>query len=444
MVSLSATRRALALLMLAVSTVPALATYSIILVDRNSKEIAVGSATCVPGINLKQHTPVVRVAVGAATAQSQVDTSGQNRQLIWEQLQLGTRPDEMLDLLEAQDSLHPRRQYGIVDTKGRAATFSGAENGNFKGGVTGQVGTIVYAIQGNVITGQAVIDAAEDAVRNTSGDLAEKLIAAMEAAHVMGGDGRCSCDRFRPDQCGAPPPNFDPATDRSAYVGYLIVARRGDTDGGCDADFGCASGDYYIRKNVSSGGSGPDPTITLRQRLDSERLLLVGVPDQVRSVLEITPNRLPNDGQATAPIHVQILDWQGLPAEGVENVEIMHDPDEATGASTIGPLTQIDAVTQVYAAELTGGTTPGVDRIAVRVTYGGGVQRFLMPSARVALQDLAYDLNSDGVIDLRDLQVLLAGFGVNESGDLDGDGDTDISDLGLLLTVPGLGLPSGA
>ena len=44
------------------------------------------------------------------------------------------------------------------------------------------------------------------------------------------------------------------------------------------------------------------------------------------------------------------------------------------------------------------------------------------------------DLDGDGDVDLADLSVLLAAYGLNAGGDLDGDNDTDLSDLALLLS----------
>jgi hypothetical protein len=43
------------------------------------------------------------------------------------------------------------------------------------------------------------------------------------------------------------------------------------------------------------------------------------------------------------------------------------------------------------------------------------------------------DLDGDGDVDLSDLAILLASYGVDAGGDLDGDGDTDLSDLAILL-----------
>ncbi len=44
------------------------------------------------------------------------------------------------------------------------------------------------------------------------------------------------------------------------------------------------------------------------------------------------------------------------------------------------------------------------------------------------------DLDGDGDVDLSDLAILLASYGIDDGGDLDGDGDTDLSDLAILLS----------
>src|SRR5262245_24840905 len=91
------------------------ATWSIILVDTPTGEIAIASATCLPGFDLEQGACVIVVGRGAAAAQSFVDTTGQNRQLIFAQLQAGTSPTQILAMLAASDASHQTRQYGIVD-----------------------------------------------------------------------------------------------------------------------------------------------------------------------------------------------------------------------------------------------------------------------------------------------------------------------------------------
>lgn len=214
---------------------PASATWSVLIVDTQTGEIAVGSATCVPGINLRANTPVLILGKGAVTAQSAVDTSGTNRARIFEGFARGATLDEIFADLAANDTGHGNRQYGFVDTTGDALTYSGPQNADWAGGVTGRIeagapgpeGDIVYAVQGNILTGAPVVNAAEDAILNTQGDLAEKMMAAMEAAYAFGGDGRCSCSSANPTGCGAPPKT---GFVRTADVGYMLVGRLGDRE----------------------------------------------------------------------------------------------------------------------------------------------------------------------------------------------------------------------
>jgi hypothetical protein len=201
------------------------ATWSILLVDTRTGEIALGSATCLTGFDLRANTPVIITGVGAATAQSFVDSSGRNRVRIRDGLAMGLSPAEILADLSTFDPGHQTRQYGIVDTTGMAATFSGTGAGAWAGGTTGEIDGIVYAVQGNLLTGPAVVDDAVAAIIATPGDLAEKLMAGMEAAQARGGDARCSCSPL-PIPCGTPPAGFL----KSADIGYMMIARTGDVD----------------------------------------------------------------------------------------------------------------------------------------------------------------------------------------------------------------------
>lgn len=296
------------------------ATWSIIIVDTRTKEIAIGSATCLVFFDLQRGASVVVPEVGAAAAQSYVDGSGQNRLTIYQQLKLGTDPSEILEILEDNDSGHQTRQYGIVDAIGRSATFTGTGAGGWAGGLTGQDGTLVYSIQGNVLTGEPVVTAAEQAILATDGDLAEKLMAAMEAARLYGGDGRCSCPGPDPEACGAPPPDFE----KSAHIGYMIVSRPGDTDGGCSQQTGCAAGDYYLNFNLPNQSSNqPDPVYQLRDLLDEFRLEQIGRPDAVRSVATLGTSTLVLGEIDTTTLVFELLDWQGDPVTSpITDVEV--------------------------------------------------------------------------------------------------------------------------
>lgn len=225
---------------LSLATSTASATWSILITDTRTGEIAIGSATCVPNINLRSSTPVLILGRGAVTAQSAVDVSGGNRARVFSGFARGLTPDQILADLAANDTGHGNRQYGFIDVDGNALTYSGPQNADWAGGVTGRIdldppgpeNDLVYAIQGNILTGEPVVLAAESAVINTPGDLAEKLMAGMEAAYAFGGDGRCSCATNMPTACGSPPAEFV----KSADVGYMLVGRLGDRDQGGSFD----------------------------------------------------------------------------------------------------------------------------------------------------------------------------------------------------------------
>lgn len=418
---------------LLMASAPALATWSIVCVDTRTGEVAVGSATCITSFNLEFYLPVVRPMIGAGAAQSLVDTSGTNRSTIWNELGKQTAPADILAILASRDPSNQNRQYGIVDTFGRAATFTGTFDGAWAGGLTGQVGTIVYSIQGNVLTGPCVLPPVQQAMISTPGGLPEKLMAAMEAARSMGGDGRCSCQDENPTICGCPPPSFT----KAAHVGFMIDARRGDTEGVCDGSHGCANGVYYMNFNITNGSATAlDPVLQMRPLFDTFRANLVGVADAVVSEAVISSPSLPNDGVSTTQMLILVRDWQSNPVNDAVPT-VTHDPTGSAGIATIGPVASLG--NGVYEVMLVAGTRTGTDRFLVTLPRPGGA-RPLMPSPTLRNINPHADLNGDGHVDLSDLSILLANFGHtgNSPGDVDGNGVVDISDLALLLEAYGV------
>jgi len=219
---------------LAISATPAAATWSILITDTRTGEFVVGSATCLTGFDLARETPLILTGIGAITAQSSVDANGINRMFVRDRLLEGQPLDQILQDLALFDPGHDNRQYGMITTAGDSLTYSGPQNANWAGGQTGLIeqgrpgpqDDIVYAVQGNILSGPNVVQDAVDAIINTDADLPGKLMASMLAARVAGGDGRCSCSNIDPTGCGSPPP----APFKSAHVGYMIGSRADDTD----------------------------------------------------------------------------------------------------------------------------------------------------------------------------------------------------------------------
>jgi uncharacterized Ntn-hydrolase superfamily protein len=101
-------------------------------------------------------------------------------------LRSGMRPDEILTAFAATDSLWPSRQLGIVDARGRVATWTGPKCNDWAGGEPG----VDFTCQGNILAGPAVVAGMAKAFLATKGELSERLLAALEAAQAAGGDKR--------------------------------------------------------------------------------------------------------------------------------------------------------------------------------------------------------------------------------------------------------------
>jgi hypothetical protein len=370
---------------------PAWATWSIVLVDTESREVAIGSATCLNAFDLEKGLPAVVVDVGAGAAQSLIDQNANNRRRIRDGLLAGTHPADILAIMAAADGQHQSRQYGIVDVLGRAITFTGTGAGAHASGVTGRVGTITYAIQGNVITGAAVIQQAEAALVNTPGDMPTKLMAAMQAARAMGGDGRCSCAPTTPTACGAPPANFT----KSAHIGFMIAARTGDTDGPCTAVAGCAAGDYFMNFNFpNQSNADPDVVLQLQAAYDAWRASRVGLPDGVHTSVTFDPPVLFAEPGAATNMLIAVKDWQGLAVDAAGlDVVVAHAPDsEERSIIADGPPEHLGG--GVFRVGLTSSGLSGWDRF--RITIDDGVRPVVViPMPRLVVCGTAADPGDD-------------------------------------------------
>ena len=206
---------------------------------------------------------VVVPGMGVAAAQAGVDSSRENQMLIFRELQAGTDPDDILDMLKEDPDIQ-RRQFGIVDLQGRMAGFSGTGNGYAALAVQSEVRHegIYFAIQGNILESDRVVTAAVDAFLAAEGTVTDRVMAAMEAADYNGGDARCSC---RTDP--VPETEMD-CRHRTAHVAYIAAAKPEDMVGEGHSD-----GDYTLFIDVddenTTADENPSPVATLRMRYDA-------------------------------------------------------------------------------------------------------------------------------------------------------------------------------
>jgi uncharacterized Ntn-hydrolase superfamily protein len=261
-------RVVLACLFVAAGCVPSFATWSVLAVDRATRAVVIASATCVPQARfatmpargLMDIQAIVVPGRGIAAAQASVDATRANQRLIYDELAKGRDPAAILETLKTDPAIETR-QFGILDTQGRHAAFTGSANGarslHEQGTVPGTA--IQYSIQGNILRSDAVVHAAGVAFVRASGSLTDRVMAAMEAADLEGGDARCSCDSQ---------PQLDAPCDRkTAHVAYLLRADATDKNGASYND-----GDYALYIAVTDEDIKPtenaNPVRTLRQRYD--------------------------------------------------------------------------------------------------------------------------------------------------------------------------------
>lgn len=262
---------ALVVVALFTAPLPASATWSIVAGDRSTGRLVIASATCVDQNDqfLKGVQAVIVPGKGIAACQAAVDRTHENQMLVFRELQKGTDPKAIIEMLSA-DPAFPTRQFGIVDLEGRRAGHSGERNGAVSQDMQGQVpGTeIFYSIQGNILRPGQVVPNAVAAFVKTDGAITDRVMAAMEAADASGGDSRCDCSTTEP---------AIPCDGKTAHVAYILMAERGDTSGDSHNN-----GHYTMYITVAQPGADHgagvihqgenlNPVKTLRMRYDNWR-----------------------------------------------------------------------------------------------------------------------------------------------------------------------------
>jgi uncharacterized Ntn-hydrolase superfamily protein len=161
---------------------PPVATFSIVARDPAAGELGVAVASRFFAVGTV--VPWARAGAGAVATQSFANTSFGPRGL--ELLARGASAKETLEILLRGDPDREKRQVGIVAADGSSVTFTGAGCNPWAGGRSGPD----YAAQGNILAGEAVVAAMEEAFLAAKGPLAERLYAALAAGDAKGGDAR--------------------------------------------------------------------------------------------------------------------------------------------------------------------------------------------------------------------------------------------------------------
>lgn len=166
-------------------------TFSIIAVDPVTKETGVAVTTRNPCVG--NAVPWVRAGVGAVATQG--GTRVEYGPELLDLLTKGVSPKDALDQSVKADKDRDRRQVGVIDIQGRSAQWTGAgqKGAESRGDWTAEMAGKTFAVQGNSLVSPDVVKAVAENFQASEGSprhLADRLIEALNAGQLLGGDGR--------------------------------------------------------------------------------------------------------------------------------------------------------------------------------------------------------------------------------------------------------------
>jgi len=155
-------------------------TYSIVARDSVTGEL--GVAVQSHWFSVGPLVPWAEAGIGAVATQSFVDPA--YGPLGLELMRSGKTARQSLDGLLAADAGKDVRQVAMVDVKGNVAAHTGAKCIPAAGHIEGEQ----FTVEANLMLNDKVWPAMAKAYRETKGDLADRMLAALDAAQAVGGD----------------------------------------------------------------------------------------------------------------------------------------------------------------------------------------------------------------------------------------------------------------
>ena len=158
-------------------------TWSIIAKDNATDQIGIAVATKFFAVGSR--VPHIAAGIGGIATQALVNPyyGIDGVRLLRE----GCAPCDIVETLIAGDAGHASRQLHILDARGRIAAYTGKDCVDWCGHLEGDG----FSIAGNMLAGQRVLDdTAKAYVANIGMPFAQRLIAAMHAGELAGGDKR--------------------------------------------------------------------------------------------------------------------------------------------------------------------------------------------------------------------------------------------------------------
>jgi uncharacterized Ntn-hydrolase superfamily protein len=155
-------------------------TYSIVARDPATGQM--GVAVQSHWFSVGSVVPWAEAGVGAVATQSLVDPSYGKNGL--DLMRSGTSAPDALQILLAKDANRDVRQVAMIDARGRVAAHTGAKDIPAAGHIVGAG----FSVQANLMLNDTVWPAMAKAFTSAKGDLADRMMAALDAAQAAGGD----------------------------------------------------------------------------------------------------------------------------------------------------------------------------------------------------------------------------------------------------------------
>ena len=168
------------------ATTPRVNTFSIVAFDPATGDLGVAVESKFFGVG--SVVPWAKAGVGAVATQSAANVTYGEKGL--DLLRAGRNAKETVKQLTDEDSGRAVRQLGIVDGQGNSASFTGEQCQSWAGHKEGKN----FCVQGNLLAGETVVTAMtaafESAQKVEGSELADWLMAALQAGQAAGGDKR--------------------------------------------------------------------------------------------------------------------------------------------------------------------------------------------------------------------------------------------------------------
>lgn len=158
------------------------ATFSIVARDPATDEL--GIAVQSRAFRAGAIVSYAKAGVGAIATQAAANQTYGPRGL--ELLEMGLSPHEVVEHLTGADPGRDRRQLAVIDAEGRVRAYTGSGTSAWAGHIEGEN----FSAQGNILAGEAVVQAMAEAFESSTGPLALRLMDALDAGEAAGGDAR--------------------------------------------------------------------------------------------------------------------------------------------------------------------------------------------------------------------------------------------------------------